>query len=198
MKQPRLGTTGFTQKEAIFQIVKKISGSLYQPGVPMKPVLWEKADPNYGRSRRANCPFDAIVEAVYEGLSNGSIPSKLDSDYERRKYASRIVHYSLRHDKRLNGGLSNTRTVKKKKLSIQDLLKNDRAIKAMNSLMSNHLSSEDQAEIQSFIVGRMFTLILEANDIDFESIPENVRDELKMFSLASPVVHANRPKKVAA
>ena len=69
MKQPKMGKTGLTQKEAIFLIITEVAGNLYQPGVVMKPILWEQTDHNYGRARSPLCPFDKIVRRVFEGLS---------------------------------------------------------------------------------------------------------------------------------
>lgn len=188
MKQPKRGTTGLTQKEAIFQIVRRIAGDLYQPGVSMKALLWEQTDHCYGRARRAMCPFDKIVREVYSGLSGGSIPSKITSDYERRGYSSRIVHYWLKHDKRLNGGQPATRMAKtrRKQIAILERISTDPVLKAMRALLHTLDKNDDRHEVQTAINGRTFTLVLEINEISMDAVPENLRKELSLYAPEQP------------
>jgi hypothetical protein len=150
MKQPTRGTTGLTQKEAIFQIIKRVAGYLYRPGVSMKPLLWEQTDHCYGRARSASCPFDKIVREVYQGLRSGTIPSKISSDYDREAYASRIVHYWLKHDKRLNGGqvASRMANTKKKQIVLQDRVRTDPMMNALRELLKSLTTTEDRQEVQ--------------------------------------------------
>lgn len=183
MKKPNRGTTGLTQKEAIFQIIKRVAGDLYKPGVEMKPILWDQTDHCYGRARSPNCPFDKIVREVFEALSNGSIPSKLTSEYDRKEYASRIVHYWLKHDKRLNGGQPGTRMAKakKKQIALLDRLSTDPVLKAMKALQLTLEKVEDRQEVECHIQGRIFTIILETHEVSLEAVPENIRNQLHLY-----------------
>lgn len=184
MKEVKRGSSGLTQKEAIFQIIIRVAGDLYQPGISMKPVLWGQADHQYGRARSPNCPFDKIVREVYDGLTDGSIPSKLTSNYDRKEYASRIVHYWLRHDRRLNGGQPGTRMArhKRKQITLLERIKTDPTIIALRESLKAVATEDDRQEVQNYIKGRTFVLILETYEVSVQSIPENIRTELFMFS----------------
>lgn len=199
MKTPKRGTTGLTQKEAIFQIIKRVAGDLYRPGVEMKPILWSQTDHCYGRARSPSCPFDKIVREVHVALSNGSIPSKLTSDYDRKEYASRIVHYWLKHDKRLNGGQPGTRIakIKKKQIALLDRLSTDPTLKEMKALQLNLENGEDRREVEQFIRGRIFSIILETHEISFDAIPENIRNQIHLYTPEQPKVPVGKTKKAA-
>lgn len=197
MKKPKRGTTGLTQKEAIFQIIKRVAGDLYKPGFEMKPILWEQTDHSYGRARSPSCPFDKIVREVFEALSSGSIPSKLTSEYDRKEYASRIVHYWLKHDKRLNGGQPGTRMAKtkKKQIALLDRLSTDPVLKAMKTLQLTLEKEEDRREVESHIQGRIFTIILETHEVSLEAVPENIRNQLHLYTPEQPEIQLKDLKK---
>lgn len=183
-----MGKTGLTQKEAIFLIITEVAGNLYQPGVVMKPILWEQTDHNYGRARSPLCPFDKIVRRVFEGLTDGTIPSKLTSNYDRQEYASRIVHYWLKHDKRLNGGQPATRMAKdkRKQIAILERLATDPMLEAIRAALKVYTKQEDQDLLELHMIGRKFTLILETYGISVDAIPENLRSELCLCPTESP------------
>jgi hypothetical protein len=183
MKQPKLGTTGLTQKEAIFQIVKRIAGDKYRSDVPMKPILFSETEHRYGRARSANCPFHNIAEAVYSGLVDGTIPSIIKSDYERQAYSARIVHYWLKHDSRLNGGQIGSRVAKseKRKNELKWKLRSDKQLKAFNELLKQDLSNEDILEIGQHTMGRTFKIILEVYGVNLSEFSPGLLRDLKVI-----------------
>lgn len=192
MRSLKVGITGLTQKDAIFQIAKSIAGELYRSDVPMKPLLWKQTDHEHGRIRSPNCPFNKIVEAVYSGLLDGSIPSEIKTDHERRAYSSRIVHYWLKHDKRLNGGQVGSRIVKSEQRlkELEWKLKSDDQLKTMKKIAPT-LSEIKQLEMSQYIMGRTFKAILEVYDVSVSELPESLLEELKI------VISAESEKKAS-
>lgn len=188
----KLGATGLTQKEAIFRIFKRVLGSKFDLAIPVRNVLETKPN-NYGSSKWESSQFNRIIHEIYEGLCSGVIPSKLNSDRNthgshyldqlRRNYANRIAHYWMKHDKRLNGNKSGTRTSspvgKYKKLA--EILAQDKAYQALTELYSQHSKSVESFEIQTYILSRAFQLTMETFGIKLSSLPAEIQKHLKQI-----------------
>lgn len=185
-----LGTTGLTQKEAIFQIIKSIVGDLLQPSVPLKPLILNPKVHTHGRTRRQSNPFDrfdifdSVVEEVCKGLVSGLIPSKPREYAEHLKYASRIVHYWLKHDTRLNGGQIGSRVAKseRRKKELTWKLRSDAQLKNLKALASEHANNKD--EINQYVMGHTFKIILEVYGVNISELPTELLEDLKIIDSA--------------
>lgn len=189
--QTRRGTSGLTQKEAIFRIFKHALGTQFYPGMDVKKVLCTKPN-SYGRAKWDSSYLNRIIHEVYEGLCNGTIPSKLNSNSEghsesyfnqlRREYANRITHYWMKNDKRLNGAVSGSRmaTDKKKRIVLTDRLNSDPALRAMKALYIQQQDDAAKFEIETYLMGRVFSIVLETYGIDLNSLPQEVREYMKI------------------
>lgn len=178
MKNKALGKTGLTQKDAIFEIIKKLSGELYTPDMPMKPII---------KNLGSQYLLQAIVKLVINGIEDGSIPSKHNQNSsvgKKQVYAYQIVQNSLKHDKRLNGGKIGIQEARKKQIYklIKNRVESSNLIKNMHLLHNEPERSEvDRLEIQSYIAGAKFKIILEAFKIDLKIIPQELLIELKLI-----------------
>lgn len=195
MKQIKRGTTGLTQKEAIFRIFKKVMGPQFVEGRDVRPTLCVKSNV-YGRANWDASHLNRIMHEIYLGLEDGSIPSKLNDETSetknrskytveklRREYANRITHYWMKHDKRLNGGQIATRMAneKKKQIVLLDRVKTDPMMNALRELLKSLTTTEDRHEVQQYISSRIFEIILETFSISPKVIPQVVLDEMGLL-----------------
>lgn len=183
MKQ-KLGKTGLTQKEAIYQIICKVLGPRMQPGVEVEDLIAKK-DEGYIQPRWNSPELLRMIDLVSAGLVDGTIPSKYNSKSnlkEIKEYSNRITHYWLRHDRRLNGGFSGTRVSKKKQRAIvlQTRIKYDPHLKALKHLYKQSNNEVDKLEIESLIKGRTFSIVLDVFGVDKSEIPLSLKVLLKI------------------
>ena len=183
MKQ-KVGKTGLTQKEAIFQIISGVLGARLAPGANVESLIAHKTAGDL-KPRWHSPELDKMIALVSEGLLDGTVPSKYNSASDRgkvREYANRITHYWIRHDRRLNGGQSGTRASKKKQreTGLQARLKFDPQLKALHELFEKCPYQTDRLEIETFIMGRTFAILLETFEVDREEIPQSLRARLKL------------------
>ncbi len=182
--EKKFGKTGLTQKEAIYQIICKVLGARLQPGIEVEDLIANK--PEGDLHPRWNSPeLLKMIELVSAGIIDATIPSKYNSGSQLknvREYSNRITHYWLRHDRRLNGGFSGTRISKKKQRAVilQSRIKNDPQLKALKSVYKKCLTDADRFEVESYIKGRTFSIILDAFEIDKNEIPLSLKVILKL------------------
>lgn len=90
-----------SQKDAVFEIIKAVLGSLYSSDIPMRPMF---------SSERMNKAVELFISKIKSGEierpKRKSINSNAhyDSEYGVRKYARNIIFNWLNKDLRLNGG----------------------------------------------------------------------------------------------
>lgn len=180
----KLGKTGLTQKEAIYQIISGVLGSRLQPGVEVEDLIANK--PAGDLHPRWNSPeLLKMIDLVSVGIIDGTIPSKYNSGSQLkriREYSNRITHYWLRNDRRLNGGFSGTRVSKKKQRAVilQSRIKNDPQLKALKHYYKKCETESERLELEAFIKGRTFSIILDAFDVDKSEIPLSLQVLLKI------------------
>jgi hypothetical protein len=180
----KLGKTGLTQKEAVFGIIKSVLGSRYNPHVSVEQMFTRKGPTDV----RPTCNMREIrpmIDIVAKGLSDGTIPSKHNSASSQKQidqYANRIVHYWLSHDRRLNGNQSGTRKnlAKKRSIVIAHRLEEDPILKGLRIFQHQTETLEDELQIELYVLGQSFWIILETYGIDPREIPEHVQKALRM------------------
>lgn len=201
------GKTGLTQKEAIFEIFKSILGDKFYPGMDVRKILCTKPN-SYGRSKWVSPQLQEIILRVYNGISNGTIPSKLNTNEHKhydhyfqqlqREYANRIVHYWMKHDKRLNGSVSGSRmaSARKRQIALEVRLNSDPMMQSLKALfLQQEPNSALQYEVETYLMGRLFRNLLETYGIEIESLTPYVRDTLKLDATKDSV---GQDKKAAA
>lgn len=186
----KIGKTGLTQKDAVFEVVKRVLGSSYDPTVSVESLILKKPD-GYVKPQWHSPVLDQMIALVAQGLANGTIPSKYNSstsDVQIRQYANRITHYWITHDKRLNGNTSGTRRskVKTRNYAIKHNLTNDILLKKLASRQNQVETLEDGLQVHLWIMGRSFRVVLEAYGIDPEELPEEIQKSLYLNTALSP------------
>lgn len=171
-----------TQKDTVFKIIKNYLGNDYNPDISVKEFLWNKDKLYLGDNRRHGQDFISITKLVYKGLLDGSVPTKLKNSYQIKEYATRITHYWLKNDPRLNGGVKASQM--NKRVSVQTKLKwahkTDRQLQEMCKLL-NTVKEVDQYEVKYHILIRKIELMIEAFEIDQSSIPNEFLIELEPY-----------------
>ena len=180
------GKTGLTQKEAIFQIIKGVLGDLFQEGADVRPQILKRND--YGRREHASVELDTIVQKITDGILGGTVPSDRygsesnpSPDYLVSEYARRIALYWLRRDRRLNGGSKPRLEAAKDKFAWY------RRRRASNPGLDkiSELATRDGEANHVYIYAAQllkFKMFLECMGIDPETVPEDIRRDLHLFS----------------
>lgn len=207
MRQQILGKTGLTQKDAIFEIIKNALGNEYNPNVPVKNALYVTTPTYEGVTKNLNSTFRKISKQVYEGLVDGSIPSKITTEYKRKEYSTRIIHYWLKNDPRLNGGSSAHE--KKKKLKdfhkllqpsllrqrhIQLKFANDPQLSSLEELLSQTNLEIDRFELSYNLYKRSIELILETFEINSPALVEEISKVLKKDHVTKKIYTSTESK----
>lgn len=180
----KIGKTGLTQKEAVFEIIKKVLGPRYNPKVSVEQMFTRKVQ---GALRPTWNPreINPMIALVADGLRDGSIPSKYNSTsskHQVNQYANRITHYWITHDKRLNGNKLGTRKslTKKRTDTINHRLNQDPVLNGWRALQCDADTLEDELQLELYIAGCGFKIILESYGIDWRELPENVQHLLRL------------------
>lgn len=178
----KIGKTGLTQKDAVFEVIKGVLGADYNPKVSVESMIARKSN-GYVKPQWHSTVLDQMISLVAQGLRDGSIPSKYNSsssNLELKQYANRITHYWITHDKRLNGNTSGTRTPKRKarNYAIKHNLANDILLKKFRSSQMQVETLEDGLQVHLWIMGRSFRVVLEAYGIDPSELPDEVQRDL--------------------
>lgn len=185
----KLGKTGLTQKDAVFEVVKGVLGKNYDPKVSVESMIAHKSD-GYVKPQWHSSVLDQMIALVAQGLRDGTVPSKYNSsnsELQIRQYANRITHYWITHDKRLNGNTSGTRTskLKARNIAIKHRLANDAILNKFRSRQMRAETLEEGLQIHLWIMGGGFRVVLEAYGIDPSELPEEIQKALYLNSEGS-------------
>lgn len=178
----KVGKTGLTQKDAVFEIVKSVLGNNYDPKVSVESRIAHKSD-GYVKPQWHSPILNEMIYLVAQGIRDGSIPSKYNSlSSGVGEYANRITHYWITHDKRLNGNKSGTRKnlLKKRTTTIVHRLEEDPILKGLRVFQNQTETLEDELQIELYVLGQSFWIILETYGIDPRELPEHVQHALCM------------------
>lgn len=186
----KIGRTGLSQKDAVFDIIKSILGASYDPKTGVEGLIAKKAD-GYIRPRWNSELLERMIALVAQGLQDGTVPSKYNSssyELQIRQYANRITHYWITHDTRLNGNTSGTREpkLKARNYAIKHNLANDLLLKKLRYSQAQVATLEDGLHAHLWILGRSFEVVLEAYGINPSELPEDVQKHLYFNGELSP------------
>lgn len=190
--QTKRGITGLSQKEAVFQIIKQALGDQFQEGMDVKSTICLSSRLNYGEMRTRSPLLFKIIHNVSAAIIDRTIRSKWNPDKELHsysiekieidRYANRIVHYWLKHDKRLNGGQIGARITKQKRqqIVIEGRLKSDPSLISLKKLKDTLSSQVELLEVESFIVGRITAIVFEVLEVDTSPLSSEIKTKLKI------------------